>query len=439
MKVCLIHPPHINSTDDRLDPPMGLMMIATHLELNGFKVGITDLSGTVHDFTSWDLDTINLQSIWNIPYADIYGITVYITSISITQRIIKICKQINPNCKIIVGGAHPTARPNDFPFSDHVVVGNGEVAMVNIAKGKEKNRIVYGTIPEDYFMFPAYHLVDINSYHRKIDGKVSLPYLTSRGCPYSCNFCGLSGIHKSIGRKVYFADSAIVVAHLKRIKEEFGVERIAFQDDIFTMKLDRLKEIMRITEKYNIRFRCMGRASYDTEETYKILADGGCEQVSFGVESGSQYILDRMNKKSKVSDNYDVIKWAKKYGITSRAFFVILFPGETKETLEETKRFIVDSDVDQYFISTFVPYPGTSVGDNPNEFGIINMSNDFSQFYQVSKDGTGGSTIDTKWLSMNEARELELEFREWLKINKPFKGTKQEYEKVLYEKIENGI
>ena len=425
MRVELIHPPHPNSTDDRLDMPLGLLMIASHLEANNIEVGITDLSGI-----EYLIDT-------NIPYADIYGITVYITSMNITKQIIRLCKIKNPNCKIILGGAHPSVRPYDFEFADHVVIGNGEEAMVRIAKGEIENNIkfVTGKPPKDYFLFPSYHLLQPETYHRKINGKISLPYLTSRGCPFKCHFCGLNTMHKlidgSLHKSVCFAEPETVYNQLKRIKDEFGIDSIAFQDDIFTMKPERLYKILDLIKPLNLKFRCMGRAGYDTEETYKRLADAGCEQVSWGIESGSQYILDKMNKKVTVQDNYNVIQWAKKYGINTRAFFIIGFPGETKKTLEETKQFIIDADPDQYFASSFIPYPGTEVGDNPEKFGIINITKDLNQFYQISKDGTGGLTIDTKWLTMEKFRELELEFREWLN-NREFRGNKQEYEKRLY-------
>jgi radical SAM superfamily enzyme YgiQ (UPF0313 family) len=417
----LIHPPHINSTDDRLDPPLGLLYLASHLIKNNIDVTILDLSGKTK---------IKLN---DIPFSDFYGITVYITSEEITKEIIKKCKIKNPNSKIIVGGAYPTSRPNNFSYVDHVVVGYGEVALVNIITKKENNHIIIGKEPEDFFIFPSYNLVDLNSYSRKIFINKSIPYLTSRGCPHKCSFCGLEQIHNSLKYKVRFSKENIVIEHLKRIKSEFGITNINFQDDIFTLNKKRLFTILEGIKKLEIKFRCMGRAGYDTEETYKKLAECGCEQISWGIESGSQYILDRMNKQTDVQDNYNVIKWSKKYGITSRAFFIIGFPGETEKTLEETKQFIINSNPDQFFVSTFVPYPGTKVGDNPEEFGITNIVNDYNQFFQVSKDGTGGITTDTKWLTKYEFRKLEIEFREWIK-QRSMKGVLQNYERILYKK-----
>jgi anaerobic magnesium-protoporphyrin IX monomethyl ester cyclase len=422
MKICLIHPDHPNSTDDRLDPPLGLLYIASHLRKNNFNVEICDLSGLEQ---------------YNIPYADIYGITVYITSIDITKKIIKQCKHINQKCKIIVGGAHPTACPNDFNYVDHVVVGYGEIAMLDIVSGKVLEHIIIGQTPDDYFLFPSYDLIKPETYHRRIANNISLPYLTSRGCPGKCTFCGLEQMHKQLGYKVIFANENVVIEHLKRIKYEFGITSINFQDDIFTLLPKRLFKILDTVKSLGMKFRCMGKAGIDTEDVYKILADSGVEQISWGIESGSQYILDRMKKQVKVKDNYNVIQWAKKYGITSRAFFIIGFPGETEKTLEETKQFIINAGPDQCFVSTMVPYPGTDVGNNPEKYGIIKIYDDYSQYYQVGKDGTGGLlNFDTEWLNRLQFQELELKFREWVKIymqNKPQEKL-QDYEKILYKK-----
>lgn len=414
MKVCLIHPPHPNSTDDRLDPPMGLLYIAAYLQQNNIDVEIVDISGMEKEY--WG----------DIPFADFYGITAYISSLYIAEAIATRCKYINPLSKVIVGGAHPSSCPNDFYYADHVVVGQGEVAMLDIVTGKEFKKIVIGTEPQDSFMFPAYHLIDIDSYHRTIDDKPSLPYLTSRGCPFNCVYCGLAKMHR-LGKKVRMASPSVVYNHIKRMKDEFGIDKVNFQDDIFTIDSQRLFTMLDLIASLNIKFRCMGRAGYDTEATYQRLAEAGCVQVAWGIESGSQSMLNRIGKKCTVKDNGDVIRWAKKYGIVSRAFFMIGFPGETQQTIEETKAFIDKSDPDQYFVSNFIPYPGTPVGDNPEEFGITHVYKEYDQFYQVSMDGTGGAVIDTKWLLREEFKELELEFRNW--INKrSMRGSLQKYE-----------
>ena len=406
MKVLLIHPPHPNSTDDRLDPPMGLLYIASHLRKNGINVEVLDLSGQHYSDAE------------NMPFADVYGITSYIATLDITEQIAMICKKTNPKAKVVIGGAHASVRPQDFRYADNVIQGYGEGPMLALCGNT--------TAKVDLFEFPAFDLVDLSTYSRIIDDKPSLPFLTSRGCPFKCSFCGLAMMHNINGR-YHMMNPAVAATQLYRIKYEYGIDRLNFQDDIFTMNRPRLFEILNHVRNLNMRFRCMGRAGYDTEETYEKLAEAGCGQIAWGIESGSQYMLDRMRKQVTVQDNYDVIRWAKKYGIVSRAFFIIGFPGETKETLEETKRFIEQANPDQYFVSSFVPYPGTEVADHSDWYGITNMSYDYRQYFQVSKDGTGGLTIDTEWLSKEQFRELELEFRAWIKA-RGIRGAKQNYE-----------
>ena len=413
MIVELIHPPHPNSTDDRLDPPLGLLLIASHLR-NIFKdtiqIKINDLSG---------------QDIPSIGYADIYGITTYATSFHFAENISKECKIKNPNCKIVVGGAHPSAVPETFPFVDHVVIGEGEDAMVKIIQGTSEHFVKSDKLV-DVELLPAFDLVDTLSYHRRIEGERTLPILTTRGCPFSCAYCGLHKMHELGG--VRTGNSNKIANNIERICKDFNVRAINFQDDLFTLNHKRLFELLELIKPLKIKFRCMGKSGYDVEEVYQKLAEAGCVQIAWGLEHGSQYMLDRMNKKSTVQDNYNVIKWAKKYGITSRAFFILGFPGETEETIKETMNFIEQADPDQYFISNFVPYPGTPTYKDPKKFGITEMSNDFDQYYQVSKDGTGGITISTQWLTKEKFRELEIKFREWIK-NRPMRGSLLDYEK----------
>jgi len=251
---------------------------------------------------------------------------------------------------------------------------------------------------------------------------------------HNCSFCGLQKMHE-LGRRVRFASPKVIYDQILKIKTEFGISAINFQDDQFTLNRPRLFEMLDMIKDLDIKFRCHGRAGYDNEEVYKRLAGAGCVQVAWGIESGSQYILDRMNKRVNVQDNYNVVEWAKKYGITSRAFIILFFPGETKETLEETKEFIKKADPDQVFVSSMACYPGTDVWNNPSKYGIISLDDDFSQYYQVGKDGMGPLlSFDTKWLNRHEAKELEIEFRKWVKNNIEFRGSLLDYEKTLYEK-----
>ncbi len=401
LTVELIHPPHPEAIEDRLDVPLGLLYIAASLKQVGYNVRVNDLSG------------IGVEG-WEIKSADIYGITAYAPSMHIVKNIAIKCKEVNPDCVVVIGGAHPTALPEHMDsIYDCVVIGEGELAFLDIIRDYPNCERYYEnplTSDLDQYANPSYHSIDLNSYTRTVEGKKSVSMVTSRGCPFRCAFCGLTKEH----RFIKYRSPEAVASEIKYLKYNHGIEAFNFQDDTFTISRQRLYHLLDLIEPLNIVFRCHGRAGLDRKDDYIKLKKAGCVQLSWGIESGSQYILDRMNKQVDVLDNEAVIRWAKEVGITSRAFFVIGFPGETANTIQETKDFIERTNPDQYFVSSFIPYPATDVWLNPEKYGVTWISNNFSDYYQIDKDGFGGIAVETEFLKKEELRELEKDFRTWI-------------------------
>jgi radical SAM superfamily enzyme YgiQ (UPF0313 family) len=258
--------------------------------------------------------------------------------------------------------------------------------------------------------------------------------ITSRGCPFRCAFCGLTEEHKFLKRR----SPEAVVSEIKYLKYNYGIKAFNFQDDTFTTSRQRLYHLLDLIEPLDISFRCHGRAGLDRKDDYVKLKKAGCVQLSWGIESGSQIMLDRMNKQVDVLDNEDVIQWAKEAGITARAFFMIGFPGETTDTIQETKDFIERTDPDQYFVSSFIPYPSTDVWFNPAKYGVTWVSSNFSDFYQIDKDGFGGLAFETEFLKKEEFLELERDFREWIGKRKR-RGPLLDYEVSMEQGPLNNI
>ena len=254
--------------------------------------------------------------------------------------------------------------------------------------------------------------------------------LTSRGCPYRCSFCGLAEHHKITKKR----SPERVAEEIRMIQEKYGINKFNFQDDTFTVDKKRLEKMLNLFKPLNIGFRAHGRAGLDKKEDYFKLKDSGCEVIAWGIESGSQKILDAMNKQVTVQQNEEVIQWAKEADLIARTFFVFGFPGETRETMEETKAFIERTDPDQFFVSNFVPYPDTDVWNNPKKYGIIKINKDFSNYFQVDKTGFGSRNIVTNELSNGEFLELETEFRNWIS-QRERRGDILEYEKNLSKKF----
>ena len=191
MIVELIHPPHPSATDDKLDAPLGLLYIASNLKKHGHDVRVVDLSGTKRDKDKWRE---------MISGADLYGVTDYVCTMDISKEIADICREKNPECRVIVGGANVTGFVEQYSLAyfpdgfDSIVVGDGEDPILEVIKDFP-NLAQYYDFPLDrdldIYPNPDYEMIDVHSYHRKIDDKKSISILTSRGCPFRCSFCGL--------------------------------------------------------------------------------------------------------------------------------------------------------------------------------------------------------------------------------------------------------
>jgi len=407
-----------------MDAPLGLMHIASSIRKAGFDVRINDLSGVPRERLSVD-------------YADIYGITTYTTSLEVNRTIAKLCKQRNPNCKVVLGGAHPTHAGYECLAEDNfdiVVRGEGELAMIDIIEDYPNNKDIYerpldGNL--DLYPDPARDLVDHDSYSRKLLGEKSQIILTSRGCPFRCAFCALAKHNKVVKKR----SVERVAEEIKRVIKDYNCRVFKFADDIFTVDKRRTAKLCEMFAPLGIRFRIDTRVGIDTREDYEMLYKAGCRMIVFGIESGSQRLLDAMNKQTTVEQGLQAIEWAKEAGLTVRAFFIFGFPGENRETIRETKEFIKLAKPDQFFISTFVPYPSTDVWRNPQKYGVTRLDKDFSNYYLVGSEGHGGVNFETELLSKEEFTKLELEFREWVKREVEWTGGMQDYEEMLYKGV----
>jgi radical SAM superfamily enzyme YgiQ (UPF0313 family) len=421
MKVCLIHPPQPNSLDDRLDVPLGLLYIAAVLRDDGNDVKVADLSSVSEQ--KWP-DTV--------PYADIYGIMIYTCSYYIAKRIRDVCKMINPKAPVVVGGPHPTALPSEtLQDFDIVVRGEGEYTMRDLVCRIEKkvkfSNIIEQSVVEnlDSLPLPARDLVDLKSYHRKVGEDLATSLITSRGCPFNCAFCG----SREMFKKVRYHSVDRVILELKSLVQ-MGFKNFIFYDDTFVSNRKRLYPMLKEMKGLNITFRCNGRAGINTLEDFQRLKDAGCHTIAFGIETGSQKILTKVNKRVTVKENIEAVRNAKKADLITKTYLVIGLPGENKETIEETKRFMEESDPDTYTLFTFVPLPGCDIWYHPGEYGVKILNKDWGQYYVIAGQGEGGVTLKTDTYTPEELIRLKNDLLKFLK-NRPWRGTVENYEKQV--------
>jgi len=407
-RVCLVNPPQLNSIDDRLDPPLGLMYIAGVLEKNGVDVSINDLASKKKEEWSEAIDD-----------ADIYGMTIFSASLNTSREIARVIKQKNNNAIVVAGGPHPTSLSEDtskFPEFDNIVTGEGEIAFLDFIKNAEKgikNRKIISakTIENiDSLPEPARHLTDMLSYTREVEGKKATSIITSRGCPYSCSFC-CKDVH---GRKVRYRSTENIIKEISRIRKDYDINSFIFYDDIFTLNRKRLPILCKELEKMDLTFRCNGHAGINTYDDYVLLKKAGCQEIAFGIESGSQKILDKINKNTTVQQNIETVTTAKQAGLLTKAYLVVGFPGETQETIDETKKFMDTADPDKFTLFQFVPLPGCDVWKNPQKYGLTEVNKDWDQFFNIAGQYEGGATFRTKELTAEKIKYLHDDLRNHL-------------------------
>ncbi|HVF24733.1 MAG TPA: radical SAM protein, partial [Anaerolineales bacterium] len=212
----------------------------------------------------------------------------------------------------------------------------------------------------DKLPFPAWDLVDVEKYRLiwlKRHGYFSMNMVTTRGCPYHCNWCA-----KPIwGQRYNSRSPENVVAEMKWLKEKFAPDHIWFADDILGLKPNWIEKFAARLNEVDavIPFKCLQRADLVNEKTAEALAKAGCKTVWIGAESGSQKILNAMDKGDKVEDIYHAAKLLRENGIEVGFFLQFGYPGETWDDVQKTLKMVRECAPDDIGISVSYPLPGT--------------------------------------------------------------------------------
>jgi radical SAM superfamily enzyme YgiQ (UPF0313 family) len=249
----------------------------------------------------------------------------------------------------------------------------------------------------DELPFPARHFWPIECLQKY--GTVVFDLVTSRGCSYWCSFCIEVRVH---GRKYRVRSSKNVVDELEFLHNTYGAEYFAFVDATFTIDKARTEELCEEirNRKLKIKWVCGTRVDMVTKELLLKMKEAGCVSVWYGIESGSQQVLDDMRKGISLAQTIRAFKWTKEAGLKPDPNAVLGFPGETKETAWETIKFVERLTPDYmgcYTIAT--PYPGTPLYDFVKENGWLKVT-DFDKYDRETP------TFETPWLSMKELRKI---------------------------------
>ncbi len=391
--------------------PLNLLTLAAYVQKHGHKVAIADqLAGE-------DV----LKKIKGLK-PDFVGITGTTAVISDAYEIAEWCRR--NGLKTILGGVHVSVMPEEaLQYADYVVKGEGEDALVKILEGRAEKGIVTGKVITDLDELPKINRDMINvKYYQK--GKDRTPgthlhfvppntrlnsVLFTRGCPFNCIFC-----HNSWrGLRVRFNSAQRMIEEFKELERKYKTQAVFFMDDDLLCHKPRIKEFCRLYKKEKLRiiWGCQARVSTIDREILKYLREANCKQITFGLESGCQRVLSMLkNDTTTVEQNRRAIKLVKEAGILACGSFMIGSPTETEEEIMQTKKFILENDLDGVGVSITTPFPGTKLWEMCREKGLIPDKIDWRNF-NLNKLTFGLTDISQKRMEeiRNEFEKIILE------------------------------
>jgi anaerobic magnesium-protoporphyrin IX monomethyl ester cyclase len=315
------------------------------------------------------------------------GIPYYTPLKYVVEIITGLVREVNPDIKIIVGAFHPTFCPDEVlqnPDIDFIVRGEGEIPLLNLVQEIKKDSRKWATVPGlsyrdaaghtrhndspdlisnlDELPFPARDAVlncDFNTHrHHSI--------LTTRGCTYTCAFCG---DRRLWGGRVRRRSVNNVLEELKSLKETYKVKYIEIVDGTFTYDRKYLETFCRalIDQQVNIKWGCTARYDNLDKDILKLMKQSKCYGLYLGLESGSNRVLSSIDKKETIERDIEVSKLIYDSGILSATSILLGSPDEEKEDIEATLKLMRHFKTDFFDINSYMPLPGTPLYDAMEE------------------------------------------------------------------------
>lgn len=384
-KIALINP-------DYYDQIFAVSKVRAAITRGTIPLGLASIAASLlndcHEVRVWDLNMMNDPS----GYLDkalaefkpeIVGITSTTPIINKAYEIAALIKKVNCDLLIVAGGPHPSALPEEVLNEseiDCVVRGEGEFVVNDIAQRKafesipnivykeggniKRSKVQDWTINNvDTLPFPAYELFDIKRYYQPRISSRGAPmgYLeTSRGCYGRCIFCN-KNIH---GYRMRMKSPERVIEEIERMIR-LGFKEIQIIDDIFTADMKRAYEICEKIIKKNIKFTWYPRGGIRVDrvspELLRIMKKAGCYRIPFGIETGSQRIMDAVKKGISLEQAEKAVAMAKREGLETECYFMLGLPTETEEDIEATINFAIKLDPDYVKFAITIPLPGTEM------------------------------------------------------------------------------
>jgi radical SAM superfamily enzyme YgiQ (UPF0313 family) len=380
--------------DELVFPTLGVLKVAAVLEAVGVDVDVLDLTGvnSVHSAVAEHIHTHN---------SDVYGLTATMPQMPAAAAIAAQIRALRPEVKLILGGPHVTlmqasarqerARGADGRACqamaelenrfDVLVCGDGEHA-IGVALRPDAPRVIDADDPKsplflnseylDAAPFAARHLIDLNRYHYAIDGERAQSLVCQLGCPFGCHFCG--GRRSPFLRKIRSRSTASVLDEMCELYRTYGTRGFMFFDDELNVSksfVEFLDAASQVQDALGVDFRLRGflKAELITEPMAAAMYRAGFRQVLVGFESGSPRILQNIRKMATRDDNSRAVEILQRNGLQVKAAMSVGHPGESAETVEASRRWLLEAQPDEFDVSVITVYPGTPYYDDAKPVG----------------------------------------------------------------------
>jgi radical SAM superfamily enzyme YgiQ (UPF0313 family) len=366
------------------DPPLGLLALAAYVRQYQYSVQILDCNVEFGDTDD------EFEAFFQKEFAEKYdninviGFTTTTPTINAAFRVAAICRKYFPKAQIVFGGAHASFVPDealDKPYVDAVAISEGEetlkelldgvpypeidgLAYKNGFNGKvefQRNKPRERIRDLDELPIPAYDLIEMDQYTPILGAYKRLPAMmmvSSRGCPWSCNFC-----RRPVGKLLAARSAENIYKEMKMLSEVYGIKDIAFQDDVFTVNhenVNRLCDLL-IQNPIDVNWLCFARVDIVSPDLLQKMNRAGCWQIMFGVENFNQDVLNGMGKGLEVQQIFDGVNRAKEAGLEVRVCMIIGNPGDTEEIINNNIDLVKQLDPDYLSNAILTPFPGHAI------------------------------------------------------------------------------
>ncbi len=429
MNVLIVYPWFPYASVATFEEPLGILYLASALMKAGVNVKVADLT------FKRNMDGLETMSRW----ADVVGVSSPTPLFGTVAEVLHYIRASNPGIRTVIGGPHATAEPEDALSHgfDVAVIGEGEATLVDLVETmgrsgpleavsgiayKTENRL-HLTPPRpfatnlDEIPLPARQFIDYSRYRR-------LGVISMRGCPYRCLYCKPIG-DKLFGKKLRKRSLENIVGEIEELFTRYGKRQIGFKDDTFTIRktewFERFREEL-YRRNLRPRWQCNSRVDTVDFDKLKAMKAAGCSQIFFGIESGSQRILNYYQKDITVERIADTFANCRRVGIRPCASIMLGAPPETREDLDKTYQMVKTIKPFNWHVHVTTPICGSYLYDQAKSEERFDPGADYSVYESTGNINRLSLPMKLDSLSVDDIAEYRNRINRYMKFRVLFRG-----------------